>query len=72
MLRLDIASDETLTDQERDLVIDIITENFDVTEGGNQEMVSVEPSIGRETLLNGLKAIAYIFCINYWICHMEI
>ncbi len=58
MLRLDIASDETLTDQERDLVIDIITENFDVTEGGNQEMVSVEPSIGRETLLNGLKAIA--------------
>lgn len=57
MLRLDIASNETLTDEERDQVIDIITENFDVKEGGNQEMVSVEPSIGRETLLNGLKAI---------------
>ena len=50
MLRLDIASDEALTGQERDLVIDIITENFDVTESGNQEMASVEPSIDRDTV----------------------
>lgn len=67
MLRLDIASDETLSDSERDLVVDIITENFDVKVGGNQEMVSVEPSIGRETLLNGVKAIiiASVLIIGY-------
>ena len=67
MLRLDIASEETLTPEERDLVIDIISENFDVKEGGNQEMLSVEPSIGRETLLNGLKAvvIASVLIILY-------
>jgi len=67
MLRLDIASDETLTAEERDLVVDIITENFDVKEGGNQEMLSVEPSIGRETLLSGLKAvlIASVLIIAY-------
>lgn len=67
MLRLDIASEETLTAEERDLVVDIITENFDVKEGGNQEMTSVEPSIGRETLLNGLKAvvIASVLIILY-------
>jgi len=67
MLRLDIASEETLTAEERDLVIDIISENFDVKEGGNQEMLSVEPSIGRETLLNGLKAllIASVLIILY-------
>lgn len=67
MLRLDIASEETLTAEERDLVIDIISENFDVKEGGIQEMLSVEPSIGRETLLNGLKAllIASVLIILY-------
>lgn len=67
MLRLDIASAETLTDEERDLVIDLVTEHFDVKEGGNQEMLSVAPSIGRETLLNGVKAvvIASVLIILY-------
>lgn len=67
MLRLDIASEQTLTAKERDLVIDVISENFDVKEGGNQEMLSVEPSIGRETLLNGLRAvlIASVIIILY-------
>jgi len=67
MLRLDIASEETLTADERDMVVDIITQNFDVKEGGNQEMLSVEPSIGRETLLSGLKAvlIASVLIIAY-------
>lgn len=67
MLRLDIASNQTLTDQELDAVIDIVTENFDVKEGGNMEVVSVEPSIGRETLGNGLKAtlIASVLIILY-------
>lgn len=67
MLRLDIASEETLSTEERDLVVDLITENFDVKEGGNKEMLSVEPSIGRETLLNGLKAvlIASVLIILY-------
>ncbi len=67
MLRLDIASSETLTDEERTAVVDIVTENFDVKEGGNQEMVSVKPSIGRETLMNGVKAtlIASVLIILY-------
>lgn len=67
MLRLDIASNETLTDDERTLVIDTIMNNYDVKEGGNQEMQSTEPSIGRETLMNGLKAtfIASVLIILY-------
>lgn len=67
MLRLDIASEETLTAEERDRVVDIITQNFDVKEGGNQEMISVEPSIGRETLESGLLAvgIASVLIILY-------
>lgn len=67
MLRLDIASSETLTDDERTLVIDTVTQNFDIKENGNQEMLSVQPSIGRETLMNGLKAalIASVLIILY-------
>ncbi|MBP7175483.1 MAG: protein translocase subunit SecF [Thermoclostridium sp.] len=67
MLRLDIASSETLTDEERNAVIDTIAQNFDVKEGGNQEMLSVKPSIGRETLMNGVKAtiIASVLIIFY-------
>lgn len=57
MLRLDIAGNEALSDEERQSVIDLITENFNVKENGNQELLSVEPGIGRETLMNGLKAI---------------
>lgn len=57
MLRLDIAGNEALSDEERQNVIDLITENFDVKESGNQEMLSVEAGIGRETLMNGLKAV---------------
>ncbi len=67
MLRLDIASDETLTDEERGIVNDLVAENFDVKQGGNQEMLSVQPSIGQETLMNGLKAllIASILIVLY-------
>ncbi len=67
MLRLDIASSETLTDEELNTVINTVTENFDVKEGGNVEVVSVEPSIGQETLGNGLKAtlIASVLIILY-------
>jgi preprotein translocase subunit SecF len=67
MLRLDIASNETLTDEERDLAINAIINNFNVKEGGNQEMLSVEPTIGRETLSNGLKAvlIASVLIVMY-------
>ena len=56
MLRIDIAGKEALNEQERNLVGDIIAENFDVKENGNQEVLSVEPSIGRETMIAGLKA----------------
>jgi len=67
MLRLDIASSETLTDEERTIVVNTVKKNFDVKEGGNQEMLSVKPSIGRETLMNGLKAtlIASVLIILY-------
>lgn len=58
MVRIDIAAKEALNDTERNLVNDIIAENFDVKENGNQEVLSVEPSIGRETMLGGLKALA--------------
>lgn len=57
MLRLDIAGTEALTDEENALVNDIVTENFDVKENGNQEVLRVEASIGRETMLTGLKAV---------------
>jgi hypothetical protein len=46
MLRFDIASDETLTDEERTLVYDIVAQNFDVKENGNHDMLSVSPTIG--------------------------
>ncbi len=67
MLRLDIASDDTLTDAERSLVYDIVSQNFDIIEGGNQDLLSVEPSIGYETLMSGLKAcfIASILIVLY-------
>lgn len=67
MLRMDIASEETLTDEERTLVINTVINNFDVKENGSQEIVSVEPSIGRETLEKGLLAviIASVLIIFY-------
>jgi len=67
MLRFDIASDETLTDEERSIVYDVVAQNFDVKENGNHDMLSVSPTIGRETLLNGLKAcfIASVLIVLY-------
>jgi len=67
MLRIDIASKEALSEDERNLVKNIITENFDIKENGNQDVLSVEPSIGRETMINGLKAtlIASVLIVLY-------
>ncbi|NLN66411.1 MAG: protein translocase subunit SecF [Clostridiaceae bacterium] len=67
MLRLDIASNETLTDEEINLVVDTVTNNFDVKEPLNNEILSVTPSIGRETMMNGLKAalVASVLIILY-------
>ncbi|HEY8499257.1 MAG TPA: protein translocase subunit SecF, partial [Clostridia bacterium] len=67
MLRFDIASEETLTDEERTLVYDTVAGNFDVKENGNHDMLSVSPTIGQETLLNGLKAcfIASVLIVLY-------
>jgi preprotein translocase subunit SecF len=45
MLRFDIASDETLTDEERTLVYDIVAQNFDVKENGNHDMLSVNKDL---------------------------
>lgn len=56
MLRLDIAGKEALSEDEMNLVKSIIAENFDMKENGNQDVLSVKPSIGTETMINGLKA----------------
>jgi len=73
MLRFDIASDQTLNDEERSLVYDVVAQNFDVKENGNHDMLSVSPTIGRETLMNGLKAclVASILIILYLTCRFS-
>lgn len=67
MLRLDIAGKEALSEDEMNLVKNVIAENFDIKENGNQDVLSVEPSIGRETMKNGLKAsfIASVLIVLY-------
>ena len=67
MLRLDIAGKETLSEEEGSIVKNIIAENFDMKENGNQDVLSVEPSVGRETMISGLKAalIASVLIVFY-------
>lgn len=67
MLRLDIAGKEVLNSDEANLVSDVIGENFDVKENSNIEVLSVKPSIGRETMISGLKAalVASILIVLY-------
>ena len=59
MLRIDVASETPLTPDEEQLVEDtLVNEGFPVILGSpNNEVASIEPSIGRETLSKGLLAV---------------
>ncbi len=59
MLRIDVASDTPLTPSEEQLVKDtLVNEGFPVIlDSPNNEVASIEPSIGRETLRKGLLAV---------------
>lgn len=59
MLRIDVASDTPLTPSEEQLVKDtLVNEGFPVIlDSPNNEVASIEPSIGRETLSKGLLAV---------------
>ncbi|NLI39267.1 MAG: protein translocase subunit SecF, partial [Clostridiaceae bacterium] len=59
MLRIDVASDTPLTPDEEQLVKNtLVNEGFPVIlDSPNNEVASIEPSIGRETLRKGLLAV---------------
>lgn len=59
MLRIDVASDTPLTADEEQLVKDtLVNEGFPVVlDSPNNQVSSIEPSIGRETLGKGLLAV---------------
>jgi len=59
MLRIDVASENPLTGEEEQLVRStLVNEGFPViTDSPNNEVASIEPSIGRETLGKGLLAV---------------
>lgn len=59
MLRIDIAGNEPLTQEEEEAVKDIIDQNFDVLiNSPKNENISITPTIGREALNKGLLAVA--------------
>lgn len=60
MLRIDVASEQPLTPDQEQLVSDtLVKEGFPVIlDSPNNEVASIEPTIGRETLSRGLLAVA--------------
>lgn len=57
LMVLNIASSETLTDDERTAVIDALRKEFNIGQDASVNVNSVEPFIGDEFKLNALKAI---------------
>jgi len=57
LLVLNIASDETLNDNERNTVMEALRKEFNISEDAEVNMSSVEPFIGAEIKENSLKAI---------------
>ncbi len=57
LMVLNIASEETLTEDERTVVIDALREEFNIAENANINVNSVEPFIGEEFRMNAVKAI---------------
>ncbi|HPV02280.1 MAG TPA: protein translocase subunit SecF [Clostridiales bacterium] len=58
LMVLNIASEETLTDDERMAVMDALRKEFNIAEDANVSVNSVAPFIGEEFRMNALKAIA--------------
>jgi preprotein translocase subunit SecF len=67
MLQLRISSSETLTDDERNNVVDALRKEFNIKEDAAIEMQSVEPFIGAELKRNGIKAavVASVLIVLY-------
>lgn len=58
MVRIDIAGNEPITSQEEETVKTVLKDNFNVKLDSNKnEIASISPSIGRETLEKGLLAV---------------
>ncbi|HOJ81219.1 MAG TPA: protein translocase subunit SecF [Clostridiales bacterium] len=57
LMVLNIASEETLTEDERTAVIDALREEFSIAEDASINVNSVEPFIGEEFRMNAVKAI---------------
>lgn len=58
LMVLNIASDETLTDDERMAVMDALRKEFNIAENANTYVNSVEPFISEQFRMNAVKAIA--------------
>jgi preprotein translocase subunit SecF len=58
LMVLNVASEETLTDDERNTVIDALRKEFSIAQDASTRVISVEPTIGNEFRMNALKAIA--------------
>lgn len=70
LMVLNIASDETLTDVERQSVLKALREEFNIAEDANVTVNSVEPFIGDEIRTNSVYAIivsAILIIIYVWI-----
>jgi preprotein translocase subunit SecF len=57
LMVLNIASSETLTDDERNTVLDALREEFNIAQDASVNVNSVEPFIGNEFKMNAMKAI---------------
>ena len=58
LMVLNIASNETLTDDERNIVINALRNEFNIPQDSSINVNSVEPFIGEEFRMNALRAIA--------------
>lgn len=63
ILMFRVSKEDTLTDVEINTVIDSLKENFNVKEGAEMQLESVEPFIGIEMLKNALLAIIVSFLL---------
>jgi len=70
LMVINIASDDTLTDNERTAVINALKKEFNIAEDASVNVNSVEPFIGKEFRVNAIKAIvlsSILIIIYVWI-----
>jgi len=70
LMVLNIASDDTLTEDERTQVIDALRKEFNIAEDASVSVNSVEPFIGKEFRINAIKAIvisSILIVIYVWL-----